>query len=150
VPQPGTYALTLRQLGSFLDAQRAQQVAIVDHDSFYAVEWEASGVRRESCFTPMSLPRPVTETLGVWAARLRALGRLLDHRGIEIAHITQADDGFEVSGTQHGKYFTARYGAAELPPGQSTPVPMPIHLPAAAPLQRRLQQLSRPLDLRAE
>jgi len=138
------YAVTLQQLGSIFDKEGVEPQEIADHDTFFAVSWSVAGNRREECFNKASLPRSTSPAAGEWASRLRALGRLLDRRAIDVARIVPTDGGVVISGARWGKYFTARYSAEEVVAGQVTTMTIPAFTDTVlTPLQRRLQQMSR-------
>jgi hypothetical protein len=140
MPDTRPYAVTLPRLGSFLDAEGVQPVEIADHDRFFAVAWQAAGVRREACLTIAGLPRDAAADGGEWATRLQTLGKLLDGRVIDVSRITLGDDGIVITGSRRGKYLTVRFNGEALASEQFTSISLPAApaAPAGSPLQRRL------------
>jgi hypothetical protein len=136
---PGQYATLLGQLGSFLQAQGAQQIEITDQNAFLSVSWQTAERRREQ--------RSLTEEevadlgggapgVGALSALLSGLGRALDQAEIEVSRIFHEADSFVVSGVSHGRYVNRRYASWELGHrsggGQaygSTPSPQPVPPP---------------------
>jgi hypothetical protein len=145
MPDTRPYAVTLPRLGSFLDAEGARPMEIADHDRFFAVAWQAAGVRREACLTTAGLPRDAASG-GEWATRLQTLGELLDGRVIDVSRITLGDDGIVITGSRRGKYLTVRFNGEALASEQFTSISLPAvpAAPAGSPLQRRLGVPPRP------
>jgi|SRR5579871_2223766 len=165
------YETVLEQVGTFLTLQEAQQVEVVDEDSYLTVSWQtASGARERRCFREENLAairpgalanRRGTQTL---ATLLKTLGQDIDRAELEVGRIEETTDGFLVSGTNRGRYFSRRFSYPELwaarrdlaagqpeaatparrevvsepPPPAAIPKPAPVAVPHDTPLRRRL------------
>jgi hypothetical protein len=126
---PGEYADVLRAVGRFLDEQSAEgvlDVHISDMGTHLALKWSTGDLTEaEAAYKELDLqllreqgiamrqaqaggaaPR---ETGPTRAEFLRTLGQDLDVQQINFSTIQELDDGFLVSGTQHGGYFRENF-----------------------------------------
>lgn len=135
--QPSQWETKLGQLATFLAAQDARHVEILDKGSFQDVSWQPVGGRpQERCFVEADFAqlRP-TALLSSGSSSpvtlLDALGHEIDLEQFDVARIVDEADGFVVTGSCRGQYVSRYYAYSELRDRAAKPAASPSE-PASA------------------
>jgi hypothetical protein len=149
---PGRYETMLGHLGVALAAHDAQRIQIVDEGGALRVSWQTRGGGRQqrSFFASELQERPPwfqgrKSRLG-HAALLGQLGRQLDRTGVDVLHIEEQADGFQVRGATSGRYASRHYADWELGGGEALVSHSGVadNLSAATPASPRPRTQSEP------
>jgi hypothetical protein len=115
------YADFLRVIGQVLDAEEAQQVEIIERETFISISWHSGpGMTENRSFRDLDLDtlreraRELrgTATADVPHTRaelLRVLGQELDEQGVALNGVIEEEDGYRVSGTAGRRYTNRLY-----------------------------------------
>jgi hypothetical protein len=120
------YADFLRVIGQVLDAEAAQQIEIIEHETFISISWQSGpGTTENRSFRDLDLTtlrdraRELrgTATADVPHTRaelLRVLGQELDEQDVALNGVIEEKDGYRVSGTAGRRYINRLYSWDDL------------------------------------